>query len=475
MKKYKHLLKNMGALSAANLLTKLIGLLIVPFYTSILTTQEYGTYDLLQTTVTLLIPILTLNMGEGVVRFAIENESHADQPLRISIKYYVAGLLGLLVIISINNRMRLIGFLVDYSAEFMYLYVTAALLGIIINYARGIERVKDVAMSGILGALATMCLNLLLLLYYKKGLKGYLYATIIGSAVQIIYLTYKTSIVARIRKNSRDSLVEKEMLAYSAPLILNSTSWWINNAADRYIITAIQGIDENGVYSMGYKIPTLLTLFNTVFNQVWILSSVKEFDNKDSDGFFTNTYRVYNAAMVIMCSGMIAVNERMAMLLFRKEFYGAYIYSPFLLISVVFGALSGYMGGVFGAVRKTKITAYTITLGAAVNIVLNVLLIKQFGTIGAAISTACSYCFVWIIRYSETKKILELRISLRRDLFCYSVLTCQAIVYLLITNVMMLLIVEAFCCMIIIITYKEELRLCMENAMCLLKQEKKYD
>nr|HAK42623.1 polysaccharide biosynthesis protein [Clostridium sp.] len=62
MNKYKYLAKNMGFLTISNFGTKILSFFLVPLYTSILTTEEYGTYDLFNTTIGILVPFLTLNV-----------------------------------------------------------------------------------------------------------------------------------------------------------------------------------------------------------------------------------------------------------------------------------------------------------------------------------------------------------------------------------------------------------------------------
>lgn len=43
MKKYKYLFKNVGLLTISNFGSKILSFLLVPLYTSLLTTGEYGT------------------------------------------------------------------------------------------------------------------------------------------------------------------------------------------------------------------------------------------------------------------------------------------------------------------------------------------------------------------------------------------------------------------------------------------------
>ena len=71
MKGYKYLFKNIGLLTISQFGTKILVFLLVPLYTSVLSTSEYGTYDLFVTTINLLVPIVTLNLSDAVLLFNI--------------------------------------------------------------------------------------------------------------------------------------------------------------------------------------------------------------------------------------------------------------------------------------------------------------------------------------------------------------------------------------------------------------------
>ena len=51
----------------------------MPLYTSLLTTSEYGEYDLLNTISIFLIPCVTLLMEEGMFRFLIDAKTDKDK------------------------------------------------------------------------------------------------------------------------------------------------------------------------------------------------------------------------------------------------------------------------------------------------------------------------------------------------------------------------------------------------------------
>jgi O-antigen/teichoic acid export membrane protein len=72
MGRYTYLAKNIGLLALSNFATKTLSFFLVPLYTAVLSTSDYGIYDLFYTTVGVLLPILTLNIQEGVLRYALE-------------------------------------------------------------------------------------------------------------------------------------------------------------------------------------------------------------------------------------------------------------------------------------------------------------------------------------------------------------------------------------------------------------------
>lgn len=165
----------------------------------------------------------------------------------------------------------------------------------------------------------------------------------------------------------------------------------------------------------------------TVFSQAWTLSAIKEFDEQDQDGFFSQTYSVYNAVVCLVCSGLILFNIPLAKFLYAKDFFAAWSYSSVLLISVMFNALTVYMGSLFSAANETKKSATTTIISAISNTLLNAVLIPLIGALGAAIATAAAYMIMWLIRYIMLKKIIALKIEVFRDGFVYALLCLQVV------------------------------------------------
>ena len=420
----------MGLLTISQFGTKLLSFFLVPLYTNVLTTEEYGTYDLFNTTISLLIPILTLNIVDASLRFAIDKHTDKNDVFSISIHYVLKGS-ALILLVSLGNHLLKVNEILDqYWYFFVLMFAVSALNGVVSYFARGIDRVADVSAAGILTSATMIGLNILFLLPLKMGISGYFLASIIGSFAGTGYLLIRIRAWQYFRLRPVQNALKKEMLSYSEPLIANSIAWWINNASDRYVVTWLCGLAANGIYSVGYKIPSILNIFQTIFNQAWTLSAVKDFDPEDKDGFFSRMYNLYNFGMVFICSVLILSARLIAKILYAKDFYAAWKYVPFLMIAIVFGSLSGYIGGIFSAVKQSKIFAQSTVIGAASNIIMNLCLVHLFGPIGAAVSTAVSFWLVWAIRVKHLKRYLRIRMYPIRDSIAYGLLVVQTLLLL---------------------------------------------
>lgn len=217
------------------------------------------------------------------------------------------------------------------------------------------------------------------------------------------------------------------MRTYCIPLIFNDLALWINVFLDKFFVTTICGSSQNGIYAVANKIPTILATVYMVFTQAWNLSAIQEFDKEDEDGFFTNTYSLYNAIVILACSILIILNTTIAKVLFAKEFFEGWKYSSVLLIAILFNALTSFQGSIFSAVKDTGILAKTTIVSAIVNIVLNALLIPMFGVMGASIATVSSYVVMWIIRHQKLNKYIKLHRNFKVDIITYILLIVQVI------------------------------------------------
>ena len=215
------------------------------------------------------------------------------------------------------------------------------------------------------------------------------------------------------------------------------------------------GIAANGLISVAYKLPTVLSMIQNLFEQAWVLSAVKKYNKEDADGFFVQTYNFYGFVMAIAASAIIMFTKILSALLFKKDFYEAWSMIPFFSIAVVFSAAAGFCGGIFAAQKRTDIISKTTFIGAIVNTILNAILIYSFGVIGGAVATMISNAVVMIVRLFYVKQQMNFQIRVARDALTYGILLFQTLI-LLICNSKVQYVLQLLLLVLIVLLYNKE-------------------
>lgn len=427
-RKIKDLTKNTFLFAISSFGTKILSFLLVPLYTNVLTTSEYGIADLLSTTTTLLIVVFTINIADGVLIFAMDKKCNQDKVLALGLKVILLGSILLFAIFGICYLLRIFSWPMYYFVFVEIFFICSAFYQVFSNFLRAIDKVNQVAIAGVLSSIVYIVCNIFFLLVMKIGLNGYLISTVAGPLIGALYCfcVAKKSIYSLV-KEKVDSKQVIDILKYCFPLIFNSIALWVNGCLDRYFVTYFCDVDQNGIYSVANKIPIILSTIYTVFSQAWTLSAVKEFDKEDRDGFFSKTYEMYNAVMIISCSVLVLLNIPIAKILYAKEFFVAWNYSSVLLLGIFFNSLTAFIGSFFSATKKSSILAYTTVISAAINTILNIILIPVWGVQGAAIATTVSLFAMWFIRMIKLKDLVRIKVNWIKSGVVYFLLVVQVV------------------------------------------------
>ena len=450
--KEKYLAKNVMLFSIGSLVPKVLSFVLIPLYTQYLTTAEYGVSDLITTTVTLLIPILTLDIQDAVLRFAMDRQYNKGYVFTAAMRIILISTGIVLIGTGIVSLLKIQGLKREYLLFFIIMYFSTALYNTVSLFCRGIDKVNVMVVGSIINSVVSLSANILFLTIFHWGLLGYLLANSIGSLVALTWCIGGAKLY-KYWKTNIPKYLYKDMIAYSYPLIFSVIAWWINNASDRYILTWMSGVAVSGLYAVAYKIPNILSVFQNVFSQAWSISAIKEFDKNDNDRFMSNVYNMMNFGMVILCSGIMIMNIPIAKILYSSGFFEAWKYVPPLLVSVVFNAMALFIGSIFTAIKDTKTLAKSTIIGAGVNTVCNFVFIYFGGAYGAGLATLIGYMVVLIIRHILLRRHVLLHLIWWRDILVYVMLLVQMLISLLGTK---MIVAQMVLFIVIIICYKKE-------------------
>ena len=424
-KKNKSLVKNIGLFTIGSFGSKIISFLMVPLYTAVLSTSEYGTVDLMMSTVQLLIPILLLSIQDAILRFGMDDNFEKEDVISTSFNIILKAILFLFVGIIILKLFNFLNLSNDYLIFLFFSFVLNAINNCMNVYLKSKNKASIIVVSGILCTFITCLSNIILLLVFKMGVNGFMISNTIGIFIQVTYQLLVGKSYKDIHLLNYNN-ISKPKLNYSIPLISNSVAWWVNNVSDRYILTWIKGISANGIYSVAYKIPTILTTFQSVFFNAWSISAIAEFDSEDKDGFIGENYTIYSFVSLGICSFLLLFNIPIASVLYSGKYFTAWKCVPFLLVGTVFNGIAQFEGSLYAAVKETKIVSLTTIIGSLINTVCNFLFIFLFGAIGAALSTTIGYCITWGLRTFFLQRFIRMKVYWKKHILAVSFLIAQS-------------------------------------------------
>lgn len=437
----KYLIKNIVIFALGNFGTKFIGFFLVPLYTNVLTTSEYGITDMISTIGMILVPFLTLNICEAVMRFALDVNADYNKIMSIGIcALMIAGGAGICVI----PFCKILDNMYHYSIYVYFYTVSLAFSQMFSCYLRGKELLLKYSIGNILQSLCIAFLNIIFLVKLNMGIEGYLMAYILANFITAIYAFVVGKVWNVIKNFSIDKRLCKEMIIYAVVLIPNTFMWWIMNSSDRLMVTAMVGATANGIYAIAYKVPTLLSTVTQVFNQAWSYSAIREEKSMDAEKYNND---IYNRLVVIACvcaSGLMMIMKVFLKYYVGAEYYEAWRYTPVLIMGFVFSTLGSFVATSYTVHKDSFGFFVSGTVGAVINIVLNFLLIPSYGVMGAAIATAISYFVVFVCRVQNTRKYLKLYILKRCHIIGYMILLVQAITMFIEKEVGQVLLVFEF-------------------------------
>ena len=141
--KYKYLFKNVGLLTLSNFGGKILTFLLIPLYTKYLTTSEYGIYDLYVTTVSLLVPILSVCVLDAVLRFSLDKNSNKCDIFTVGFRNMVKSIVFFSILILINYVFNIFPQLNEYPIYLLLYLQVKDFIFIFQILQRGLIRLKN--------------------------------------------------------------------------------------------------------------------------------------------------------------------------------------------------------------------------------------------------------------------------------------------------------------------------------------------
>lgn len=395
LNKIKMTVKHSGIYSLGGLLPKLIGYLLLRLYTTELGASGYGNFAIFDISLQIFVAVFLFSLPSAMMRWYIPEK---DEEKKKSILYtsfisiFIIALVLIAILIPLRSRLSLLFFQSDiYSTAFLILAVNIG-LQMLSTYSLTYLRMRQKSISYIILTVSRFTLVLALNIYFvahlHMGIEGILLSQLAGNALLFLY----TLIFVIKEFNFKfDKPVFKEMMVYGFPLIFATLSVQLLRLSDKYIIFFMMDSTQTGIYNMGYKIASIVNVLIIHSFQLGFLPIAYGMIGKPGAKRFYSKMLTYYVLMLVMCSlALILFNKEMLMFISPKDpaFMDAMKVIPLLAIAFIFEGMRQIFAISFHIIKKTRYNAWINMAVATFNLGLSILLVKNFGYIGAAISVA---------------------------------------------------------------------------------------
>lgn len=425
-KRKRDLTKNTVIISFGTVLPRLASIITLPILTASLTKAEYGTYDLINTLIALLLPIVTLQIQMAAFRFIISNKDNENEKIKIitNIFFFIAvtTILALTILyfslykLSVVDRILIC---VYFFADIYFVALQQVVRGLALNvlYTK----------STIIRSVVNVIFIFITLSVLDSSLTGVLISMSIATIVGMIILYINGQIRKYLDFNQLSKKTIAQMISYSWPMIPNSLSLWVMNLSDRILITGFLGLEANAIYAIANKIPSLFSVVQSAFVLAWQENASIASKDQDAGAYYSVVFKNIFSILIGCMSILIAATPFLFMFLIKGDYEDSYYQMPILLLGMLFSSLASFMGGIYVAHMKTKSVGITTVIAALINFSLNFLLIPKIGLFAASTSTTISYLFLSIYRMYDIQKFQKIEYENSKNIMLIIILILMSI------------------------------------------------
>ncbi len=377
---------------------KILALALLPIYTQYLTTHDYGIKELIGLTTDIIGTLVSTSIASAFFRFYFEYQDEKDRNLVLSSSYLFMGGFGLALILVLSCAAP---FMAEYildspSLSFYFLIAFASMWfqiinGIGYNYQRAKLQSAWFITLTIGKLILAVCLNVYFIIFLHLGVLGILFSTLISSVVLFFILNIPQLIHTGLRFSSK---VIKEMLVFSFPLVWSQVGAFIVHLSDRFFIKAFCSISDAGLYSLGYRFGTIPSSFvSEPFNQVWQPRRLEIYKEHGSEIMFGRIFTYFLVLISFVGLGVAVLARDVLMIMSTRHFWSAYRIVPIIIIANTIYACNNHFNIGLIITKKTKYFAYINFSNGILILMLNFLLIPQYGVLGAAYATLLGFIY----------------------------------------------------------------------------------
>ncbi|HTR81877.1 MAG TPA: oligosaccharide flippase family protein [Bacteroidota bacterium] len=392
--------------------SKFIGFFLLPVFTRYLTPSEYGLFETFNVFCFLLSSIGTLAMDTALIRFYYDSTDPQHRSLVVSSALFLTTSAGvILALLGFAFSSQINGALFGSADHVSILHITMFIVVVsIINTIQLalFQAKRNPGRYSILTFFRFTAMYSLSIYFLIKGesVYGLMLAQVIAYGATVLWGFLFSRHDFRLAVSRK---LSKEMLIFSAPLIVGSISIWLLSSSDRFFLLHFSSLNELGLYSLGSRLASVVLFAVTAFQMAWPQFALAR--PTDENTGYTHarilTYYLFIGTLIVL--GITLFTPEILRILTTSSYAGA-ASVVFLLScsSLFFGCY--FVFGIILSLTKNTVSILPVALPPLlVNVLLNYYLVPRMGGMGSAIASASAYLLMAVLTFVFTNRFFPIR------------------------------------------------------------------
>lgn len=406
----------------SSVVSRLLNFLLVPFYSYLLITGDYGTVATVFSYLALFNIIYQHGMDQAYMRYAAGDK--VNDKTTFSMPYFsvmaVSVTFSLLLILTAGPTAKLMG-IGEHGA--LLVIMSACILALdalcIVPFAKLRLLHKPWIYVGIrsFSIILTVALNIIFLKYYGFGVQGVFFATLIASAATFVLLMPVTLPSLTFKLNLS---LFKDMFKFAWPLVPAGLSAVMVQVIDRPLLLYLTDSSTVGVYQANYRMGIFMMMIVTMFDQAWRPFFLERAKKDNAKHIFSAVLTYFFMFTLWICAGLsyfladIITVPLFGYTLLNSAYWGGLTIIPVILTAYLFHGL--YINFIVAPVisKKTVMLMWITFAGAAANVAANLILVPRFNMQGAAWATLISYGLMALLLFIFGQKAYKISYDYKR-------------------------------------------------------------
>lgn len=421
--KIKSLGVDTAVYGVSTILGRFLNFLLVPFYTNVLTTYQYGVVATAYSYIAFMNIIYVYGMESAYFKYASTREIGDERDI-FSTPFFsllITGTVFTVLIITFSHPLaRLIEIPEEYHSSIGYAALILELDSLsVIPFAslRLKRKVKQFAAIKTLNIAINVAANVVLLLKFHYGVIGIFISGVVASGLTIVMLF--PTILANIKMTFNWKLY-KSLLEFGLPYIPAGLAAMMVQVIDRPILLALTNESTVGIYQANYRLGIFMMLIVSMYDYAWrpfFLTHANEPNAKQLFARILTYFTLFSAFVVLTVS--LYIDDIVKLRVFHRFIINPAYWTglgivPIVLMGYLFnGIYVNLMAGIY-IKKKTSHLPYITGIGAAINVIANLFLIPRFGMFGAAWATFLAYASMAAAIYFVSQKYFPVKYELTR-------------------------------------------------------------